>query len=149
MSQFLNIPNFKLEYEFDPNYVDYCNAANPDCISGVTCPDCEDTFNPIMIVSTHIITFGNKLILSTNDREIANIRIVPNPAKGYFNIAAANPEHVAGSTIDILNQAGSIVQSLIWNGQATSIDINDLKTGLYFIRITTQTDVKIKKLLVL
>ncbi|NLN95207.1 MAG: T9SS type A sorting domain-containing protein [Bacteroidales bacterium] len=30
-----------------------------------------------------------------------------------------------------------------------SVDINDLKTGLYFIRITTQTDIKIKKLLVL
>ncbi|NLN95208.1 MAG: hypothetical protein GX128_03445 [Bacteroidales bacterium] len=102
----MNTPNFKLEYEFDPNYVDYCNAANPNCISGVTCPDCEDTFNPILIVSTYMITFGNKLILSTDDREAANIRIMPNSAKGYFNIATANPECDTGSTIVVLNQAG-------------------------------------------
>lgn len=53
-----------------------------------------------------MITFGNKLILSTDDREAVSIRIMPNPAKGYFNIATANPERATGSTIDILNQAG-------------------------------------------
>lgn len=148
MSQFLNTPNFKLEYEFDPNYKDYCSAANPNCISGVTCPNCEDTFNPILNVSTHMITFSNKIIVSSDKKDIANIRIAPNPAKGYFNIAAGNPSLAYGSTIDITNQAGKTVRTLKWNGEERQIDISNMATGLYFVKITTRAGVEVKKLMV-
>ncbi len=148
MANFLSIPNFKLEYEFDPNYKDLCNAANPECVSGVTCPDCADTFNPILNVSVNMITFSNKILVKAENCESANIRIVPNPASGRFTLMSANPVLARGSSAEILNASGSVVKAFAWNGDEKQVDISKLPAGLYIVRITTSRGVDVKKLIV-
>lgn len=148
MADFLSIPNFKLEYEFDPNYKDLCNAANPACVSGVTCPDCDDTFNPILNVAVHMITFSNKILVKTENRESANIRIVPNPARDRFTLLSVNPALARGSSAEILNASGKVVRVFAWNGDEMHVDISKLPAGLYIIRITTNRGVEVRKLIV-
>ncbi|MEL6651698.1 MAG: LamG-like jellyroll fold domain-containing protein, partial [Bacteroidota bacterium] len=47
--------NITLGYVFDENYIDLCHANNPNCVSGQTCPDCNDGFNPHLIVASSVI----------------------------------------------------------------------------------------------
>ena len=39
-----------LDYRFHPTYVDNCHPNNPDCVSGSTCADCNDGYNPVYFV---------------------------------------------------------------------------------------------------
>ncbi|MEL6987941.1 MAG: discoidin domain-containing protein, partial [Bacteroidota bacterium] len=48
-----------LHYRFDPSYTDFCHPNSPSCISGSTCPDCNDTFNPSYVVDGQIVNFSN------------------------------------------------------------------------------------------
>lgn len=148
MSQYVNIPNFKMEYEFDPNYKDLCSSANPDCVSGVTCPNCEDTFNPLLFVSAHIISYSNNILVNSPERLASNVRIVPNPANGSFRLVAVNVQGAEGSGVEILNQAGKVVETSQWNGQEKTFDIHHLKAGLYFVKIVSPAGTELKKLLV-
>ncbi len=149
MSQYILTPNFKLEYEFDPNYIDYCNAANPNCVSGVTCPDCEDTFSPILNVSTHMITFSNQIFVSTPERHISSFRIVPNPAQSNFRLLAMDAAKITNAKVEIISHTGQLIEAFNWDGQEKQIGVQHLKAGLYIVRITTEKGTEQKKLIVL
>lgn len=82
------------------------------------------------------------LSTSIQDLEFGNINIYPNPSKDYLKIII--PER---AIIDILNITGQITKSLLYDNNATSIDIRDLSSGFYFIRIKTKNNIEIKKII--
>ena len=63
-------------------------------MSGVTCDNCNDGFNPHLIVSSYLITLGDapldEVITANENLEPALVfHIFPNPSKGNFNIELA------------------------------------------------------------
>lgn len=58
LTEFIDSP-FEFRYEFQPGYTDQCHPNNPYCVSGVTCPDCNDGYNPHYRVGGYIISLLN------------------------------------------------------------------------------------------
>jgi len=51
--------NIDMGYVFYEDYVDYCHPNHPDCVTGVTCSDCDAGFNPHLIVACNLVTFSD------------------------------------------------------------------------------------------
>ncbi len=148
MTNFVATPNLNLQYEFDPNYKDLCNAANPDCVTGVTCPNCEDTFNPLMNVTVNMITYSNLISVSVPTLDLTGLRIRPNPARDYFTLDSYQPSRNEGSTVELVNLSGKVVSSFGWNGNPIQVDVKDFSSGLYLLRVTSKHGVEVKKLMI-
>ncbi|MDD2631293.1 MAG: peptide-N-glycosidase F-related protein [Bacteroidales bacterium] len=148
MTSFVGTSNLNLEYEFDPNYVDLCHPSNPDCVTGVTCPNCEDTFNPLMNVTTHVITFSNMISVSVPAMELSGLRVDPNPASDYFILESYQPARNQNSTVEFINLSGKVVSRFDWNGERTHVDVRAFPTGLYLLKVTSKAGVDIKKVVI-
>ena len=73
MTPFVSGGNIELGYIFDEDYVDYCHPNHPDCVTGVTCSDCNAGFNPHLIVACNLISFSNSPFLNTGETQTINI----------------------------------------------------------------------------
>jgi len=62
--------------------------------------------------------------------------LVPNPTADVFEIEGL----LSNYTIDILDAAGMVYQTVTNTGSRVEIDINDLPSGLYFIRIVNNAN---------
>jgi len=135
-----------LDYIFDENYVDYCHPHNPDCVSGQTCQDCNDGFNPHLIVNSHLISFSNTPLdepdinigvsginktYYNNDFEYL---IMPNPTKGKFLIQTYERD---SPDIYIYDESGTLLRELHPEKQAEvyPVDISGFPDGIYFVKI--------------
>jgi hypothetical protein len=77
-------------------------------------------------------TYSN--IISINTKQNKKIQVYPNPASNFITIAI--PKFNSPSTVQLLNNEGKLMQSLIVpiNTIQTSININGLNTGIYYIK---------------
>ena len=81
--------------------------------------------------------------LSTNDFDLNNLNVSPNPTKGVWNINSSN------STIDnvvVYDLLGKRVLNLSPNSQQVTIDGSGLKTGIYLARLSSNGLTKTIKL---
>lgn len=148
MSSFVNTPGLNIQYEFDPNYQDLCNAANPNCVTGVTCPNCQDTFNPLMNVTVNMITYSNLISVSVPAINLTGLRLSPNPADEYFLLDSYQPAQNAGSRVELINLSGKVVSAFDWDGQPTQVDVRSFAGGMYLLRVTGKFGVEVKKLVI-
>jgi len=91
-------------------------------------------------------TWGG-IISSINETEFSeniNLRVYPNPATNEIIIAVPNNERI--ESIKIYNQNGLLVKQ-ITNIDKTNVNISDLYTGVYFIRIDTEKNRYLSKLI--
>ena len=129
-----------LLYEFDPTYVDECHPNYPDCVSGQnSCPNCQNTSNPILKVSGKLVTYSHNTDILTEvpelpdvDAEPFQVTISPNPATDHLTITT-NYDKGSASVI-IINPQGVKVRGFGVKGSA-SIDISDLPSGVYFVHV--------------
>lgn len=76
-------------------------------------------------------TGGN---LSTEDFNLSDIKIYPNPTNGLINIAGIEANKI--NEISIFNQLGQKVMNLNASQlNNNSLDISDLNTGVYFVQL--------------
>ncbi len=148
MTSFVGTSNLNLEYEFDPNYVDLCHPSNPDCVTGITCPNCEDTFNPLMNVTTHVITYSNMISVSVPALELTGLRVDPNPASDFFTLESYQPDRNQNSTVEFINLSGKVVSRFAWNGERMQVDVRSFSTGLYLLKVTSKAGVDVKKVII-
>src|SRR5690606_17900786 len=83
MNAYTQQSSVDLQYIFDESYVDYCHPNNPNCVTGQTCPDCDDGFNPHLIVSSYLITFSAAPVENlgiTAHAEKSFVSVYPNPS---------------------------------------------------------------------
>lgn len=87
--------NIELAYIFDPTYVDLCHVNNPNCRSGVTCPNCNDGFNPIYFVAGNLVSWYDTVtatqprLTTSNDPLRASgaaFSLSPNPTSRFFQV---------------------------------------------------------------
>ena len=146
MSSFISGSNVTLKYVFYEQYVDYCHPNHPDCVTGVTCADCNDGYNPVLEVACNIISFSNEYFVGVNKEVMAKILVQPNPSSGLINIIGPGNNPATGSFIKILNPSGALMGNYSWNGCSAQPDLSTLPKGLYIMIITTDGNYEVTKL---
>ncbi len=156
MQPFVGANTVTLNYVFNESYVDNCHPNNPNCVSGVTCTNCNDGFNPHLIVSSYLITLGDAPLDQTDvvldienlEQEIS-FGLFPNPSAGRFTINLE--KEFKDGTVSIFDELGRLVQSQEIKSSAKSLDIdlgNDVVNGIYFVHIKSPEGSGYSKLVV-
>jgi hypothetical protein len=160
LDDYLNTGEIELFYRFDPEYQDYCHPNQPSCVSGLTCPNCDDGFNPILAVSGNLITYGNEpltasIVTDTNTPSlpaspVVKIQAFPNPTSGATTIQGLDwVDQLSLYCFDSQGrlrwqhqQAGGVP------GELWVIPSQDWPAGVYHVRLTSaqgSTSLKILK----
>ncbi|MBW6484085.1 MAG: T9SS type A sorting domain-containing protein [Vicingaceae bacterium] len=87
---------------------------------------------------------GNATVSVTKNKELANLKLYPNPATNQLTITGLDAQNT--TTISIIDLTGKTV--FYTNLTATpqqQINISQLTNGVYFIKIHTPTDAKVIK----
>lgn len=146
---------YTFDYEFQPSYVDYCHPNHPDCVTGQTCSNCNDGYNPHYRIGAYNIYKGNNPLgnLSTQDidNQLENSLIVmPNPSYGYFRVSLA--EEMKNAMLQIYAVDGTSLKKYHFQNRADLINytfhVEDLPSGIYFVRIYNEKQMASAKLIV-
>jgi hypothetical protein len=150
MTPYVTGDNVELKYVFYENYMDLCNPNNPDCVTGVTCSDCSDGFNPTLDVACNLVVFSeNPILIGTEERSSASrISVWPNPASGSAGIYSFDRTSKQSFPIQLLTTTGTMVKQYDWDGKSVQIDVSGFPAGMYFLKIRTTDRVEMKKLIV-
>jgi hypothetical protein len=147
-----------LNYIFDEDYVDYCHPNNPDCITGTTCSNCNEGFNPHLIVASHLISFADVPIvendITLNYNEFDNpfkannfdFLVFPNPSSGRFIVETFKE---LNSKISIYNINGELITRIDNREFKKShlIDISYASKGIYFVHVSNNEGSSVKKII--
>ncbi len=138
--------NMELMYEFDPNYIDECHPNHPDCVTGVTCSDCFDMYNPNIIVAGEIISYSNSVIISAkkNTNEF-NLNLFPNPTRNFTELSLTGRSDIQSATIQLCTTDGKLLHQQEWNHANNIIDLSDCPQGVYIIKFITKDSPQLVK----
>ena len=141
LTDYIPVGYADLYYEFDPSYVDECHPNHPSCVNGATCTKCDAPDNPVLRVSGKIISLSNTIDVLTDvptivEKDTYNVEIFPNPAKSTLNFSS---DYENGKlSVLIMNAQGQEVRRFTFAG-SRSIDVSDLASGVYFVKILGNT----------
>jgi len=129
-----------LQYIFDEDYTDFCHPNNPNCITGVTCENCDDGFNPHLIVTSYYISMadqpvGDVVVSGLDEVGVSSLGIYPNPSSGIFFIQL--DEAIQQGVVEVLDAQGRTVLSRFISGleQDIQVDIQGLARGVYQVSL--------------
>ncbi|MBK7410005.1 MAG: T9SS type A sorting domain-containing protein [Saprospirales bacterium] len=154
MTPYVGSGSIEYKYIFNENYVDVCHPNNPDCYSGIQCPNCDDGFNPHLIVSSYLISLGDSPLedaitgaFEPVQQELA-FQVDPNPSSGVFNLKWG--ETTEQVTIRVLNTLGRaiLVQQADGLTNTAVLDLQQLPKGIYFVQLDSGDGKGIRKVLV-
>jgi len=140
----------ELKYILDENYVDLCHPNNPNCVSGTTCTNCNDSYNPHLIVNSYLIRYSNNAeLLSVDTHSIdSKLSVYPNPSTGKFTIE--NENESTNTIISIYNIAGSLIYEAKYDDAQKyfQIDLTDKAKGVYLVKFKNDATTKVHKVVV-
>lgn len=149
MTPYISGGNVTLGYVFYEQYVDYCHPNHPDCVTGVTCTDCNDGFNPHLIVACNLVVFSDDYFVGIEKPElIANFTVRPNPTSGLVEVFSNNTKTSQNATMQLMNMTGVTVDTFRWNGASIQLDLSHHPKGVYFLMIQTNGKHEVKKLVI-
>ena len=129
-------------YELDPTYLDECHPNHPNCVDGQNgCIRCDAPDNPVLRVSGKVVSLSNTIdvltdVLNITEKETFNVDIYPNPASSTLNFSS---DYERGKlSVLIMNAQGQEVRRFTFDGRR-SIDVSDLASGVYFVKILGNT----------
>ncbi len=106
-----------------------------------------NTDNPRTIVVstdvTYIAVFTD--VVGIEDNDTSEILIFPNPASDIVEISAN--ENI--TRIEVVSAAGQVLHETEVNEESVSINVKNLPSGTYFVRIFSNSNVIVKKLVVM
>lgn len=149
MTPFIQNGNVNIGYVFYENYIDYCHPNHPDCVTGVTCSDCNDGFNPVLDVACNLVVFSSSPLVG-NKETITNRDFVvkPNPTTGWVEVSALGDDLNGPSSIKLYHMSGRLMNQYDWNGQSTRLNLSDYPKGMYMLRIESMGKQAVKKLII-
>lgn len=152
LTPYVNFSDVNVVYEFAPDYVDYCHPNHPDCVTGVTCSDCNDSYNPNYVISGNLVSYSNEQLVTKIRKpsllSLNYVNILPNPAKDYATLTNSGNNEIDQTIVKLFNSTGQVTHSFHWNGQDQIIDLSTLNAGLYFVVIENKAEYKSLKLIV-
>ncbi len=143
-----------VQYIFDEEYVDLCHPNHPDCVTGETCSNCNQGFNPHYEIAGNLITYSKTPFLTTAIEtppiSTLDFSIRPNPTQDIFKISI--PENTLGSAkVRLQSLEGRLLQSHSFQDaqqlQNQQFDISDLPSGLYAMRLIVGDAIGVKKVI--
>ena len=153
MTPFISPANVELKYMFLSSYLDQCHPNNPNCVTGVTCSDCSDGFNPFLEVACNLVNYFDTVPPPPIVQSVAEypqdfgISVFPNPSEGIFNmVASSKPDKTID--VEIYNVTGNLVKSFNWTGETKILDLSNFPSGIYFMKFGNEDGVEIKKLII-
>lgn len=131
---------------FDYVLHDYTNLLNTGYNNG-------SHTEPFLRIFGYLVTSGNDILnsVATNNPSIQEMNVFPNPANNQVNVSAvlANQGEV---NIEMYDAMGNLCQSVIaqTNGNivSTSLNVNNMAKGIYFIKLKTSESMMMKKLVI-
>lgn len=152
LTEYVAASDIELGYTFFEGYVDYCHPNHPACVTGTTCSNCNDGFNPVLDVAAYVISFSDSPFIIVDNKETPPVQnalsVFPNPSNGVFEIAVTNPDQVRNANIIIYDNMSRPVQQMEWNGQTTRIDLSGKAKGLYFLKVIAPGWTELRKVVV-
>jgi len=95
----------------------------------------------------HAFLFDNfnvQQTLSVNQLVTSNMKVYPNPSKDFVNIESGTNDLI--DAIQVTDMHGRIVDSYLVNAKEYILNISSLSKGVYFISISTDSGVGVKKI---
>lgn len=100
-------------------------------------------YNPAIITNTFETLFVNAL--NNESYSVSNFAIYPNPANDVLTIQ--NKDNTIVSKVNVVDILGKIIKTSPFNASEVSMDISDLKAGIYFVEIHSNTIKTIQKVI--
>mgnify|MGYP003920206843 FL=1 len=97
--------------------------------------------------STGVITFSTSIAsaIGLEEAELSAVAVFPNPTRGFVNIATNNQEK---ANVEIVALNGKVLQTTMLENGAGQINLQDLKAGLYLVRITQNSNISVSRIIV-
>ena len=95
-------------------------------------------------VNMRLDTFSFTSVLGTNDFLSNNFSVYPNPANNVINFS--NNENAIVNLIEMTDMNGRVVKSFKVNATEGQVSVNDLATGIYMMKISTDQGIATKKI---
>lgn len=147
MTPFISTSAVSLQYQFYTPYIDMCHPNHPNCVTGVTCTDCSDGFNPTLDVNCNLITwYDDASALSVSEAGRLSFAIYPNPSNGLFTMRAG--EVNKKYAVAVLDLVGNTVNQFNWSGQQTVLDLSNYSKGIYVVKVSDESETQIRKLII-
>lgn len=147
MTPYVAASNVDLDYKFYSAYLDQCHPNNPNCITGTTCTDCTDGFNPTLDVNCNLIVFyDTAATIGIQEVNLIGFALYPNPTTGVFNISTSNNKTSGELHLSIYDLVGKSVMNFNWNGERRTIDLSAFPKGVYLINVTDGIHAERRKL---
>lgn len=148
MTEFISGGNVNLKYVFYEDYVDLCHPNHPDCVTGVTCSDCEDGFNPHLEVACNLVVFSNDYFVGIEKQNHnSEITVRPNPSTGIVEVLGSGAVSSSQTNIKLMSMTGILLEQFHWNGASIQLDLSHYPKGVYFVVIQTPEKNEVKKLI--
>ncbi len=112
---------------------------------GCTTIYCDSSYlqkDPNAIISVQVIPQGSSGI---NNLFSDKIKIYPNPAKENLTIELTESNISQRTTISFYNIQGQLCKQILSNQSKTEVDIKDLSTGLYVVKLNNEKESFISK----
>ena len=147
--------NIDLGYVFFEDYVDYCHPNHPDCVTGVTCTDCDDGFNPHLIVACNLVSFSDMPIdggaMVSVDENISALKgyimLYPNPTTGLMTLEFKGRAGFGEAMVSVTDLSGVSLRQFSWHGETTTLDLGSLAKGAYFVEIEVNGKKEVRKII--
>ncbi|OBQ54183.1 T9SS type A sorting domain-containing protein [Tamlana sp. s12] len=137
---------------------DTCSSINSNYVSGITsCYNSGAKTIQVVAGNTYLVSvycsasgasefelfIYPDATLSTDAIEFENFKYFPNPVVNTLTVQAKN----SISNISIINIVGQEVKRFTPNTMKSTVDMNDLKNGIYFVKVSIDTAVKTFKVI--
>jgi hypothetical protein len=130
--------------------MDNCHPNNPACITGTTCTDCSDGFNPVLDVACNVISFSDSPIIVVGNYykpESSTLSVYPNPTTGKFDVSLITSASMENATLFVYDNTGRPVKQMKWEGQKLSVDLSGNAKGIYLLKVYSVNHTETKKII--
>ncbi len=152
LTDYISSSGIELGYIFFEDYIDYCHPNHPNCVTGTTCSNCEDGFNPQLDVACNLVSFANSPIIVVGNQDakpVSNLlSIFPNPSTGVFEISVSSTQKLSDAQITVYDNMNRAVKQMEWDGKDTQIDLTQQPKGIYFVKVNAKDWSEVRKIIV-
>ena len=116
----------------------------PDYAIGDVIPNTAEIyfdFNPAIVTNTWNTTFVETL--GVEESEFSNLTVYPNPVNDVLQISNTS----VITTVEINSILGKQILSISVDALTTEIDVSELSNGVYFVKVKTETNEEILKII--
>jgi len=143
----INLPDSGTDYNASQGYIYVYAKLKPGLTNGTQIFNTADIyfdFNAPVVTNTVVTTLGS-FVSGVDEVSNFDFAIMPNPASNQISIRG---EFERNSVYELMNQLGQIVSGGNVSSNNTTVDIADLSSGIYLVKITSGGKTAVRKLVV-